>query len=415
MQGVLALLYVALGLLSAEAAIAALAYLFAYVLVVDVSRSWRQRALALLPFVVLVGVWRIFYHHLGHGSVGSGAYIDPGAQPLRFLHVFVERWPTLMLAQFTGASSSPFNLMSHELQHAYAIVAALILLGVGLLGRRLGVWATPMMRFLTLGAGLSLVPVCAAEPNDRLLLQAEIGFSAVLSVVFLHALDQWPRWRGVRNWWLKGSAGLLMGVHLVLFPLLTLGSAIVMHEVLAPSTEDEPLSIPDAKVLAASHVVVINPPDAVFLYYYPLIRHDFGVSSPASMQGLASGNQPLTLTALDDHTLRLSGPKGFGEIMSRDPVTVPFHVGDVLPAGLFQVTVEALTSDGWPQAVRMHFDRPLHDSSLAFFRWSERGFVPFTMPERGASVTLPAVDLSKPVSRRLHAWLFNRERKSPRP
>jgi hypothetical protein len=414
-QGALALLWVALGLLSAEAAIGALAYLAAYVLVMEAGRPWRQRVLALLPFLVLAAAWRIVYHALGHGSVGSGAYIDPGAQPLRFAEAFVQRWPTLMLAQFTGATASAFNQMGTALQHLYAGVAALVVLGLGLLGWRLRLWATPAMRFLTLGAMLSLVPVCAAEPNDRLLLQAEIGFSAVLAALFLQSLAAWRNWHGPRGWGLKGVTGLLMGVHLLLFPVLTLVSATLMHQVLAPSTQDEPLSLPDARELAARHVVLINPPAALFLYYYPVVRSDFGVASPDSIQALASGNQPLTLTTLDDHTLLLSGPKGFGDAMSRDRVTVPFHVGDVIQTSTFQVAVEALTGDGWPQTVRVRFHRPLNDADLAFFRWGDGGYVPFPLPPRGASVTLPPVNLGKLVSQRLRAWLFSRERKSPRP
>jgi hypothetical protein len=54
--------------------------------------------------------------------------------------------------------------------------------------------------------------------------------------------------------------------------------------------------------------------------------------------------------------------------------------------------VTAVTSDGRPAELTVHFDRPLDAPSFLWMRWSERnGFVPFLLPPPGKSVLIPAV------------------------
>ena len=403
----LALLTLTLGLLSAEAAIATVGYLVAYALVYEQGKAWPRRLLALLPFLVIVVAWRMAYTHMGYGSSGSGAYIDPGANLPRFGMALLMRLPTLLLAQLFGASASVFNQLPYQTKLLYAAGAGLtVLLCIGV-GQYFKLWASRQARFFALGALFALVPVCAAEPSDRLLLNAEIGLSAVFAALFTQFAATRRQYSGPVSWSAKTLVGLMMLVHLIVMPLMSTGTAIVMARMMKPTTHDEPLSLPDAGLDSPQHIILLNPPAPMLLYYYPAIRSYFGLHSAASMQALAAGIQDLTLTVLDDHTLRLSGTRGIGDAMSRDFQSLPFKPGDIVHAGPFDVTVDEVTPEGMVSVARFHFAEPIGDAtghtSLHFYAWGneEGGYVPLKLPAPGQSMPVSKVDLSKLVKRAL--------------
>jgi hypothetical protein len=79
----------ALSLLASEAGVVVVAYLAAYVVALE-RAPWRARLAALVPYAVIVGVWRLTYTGLGYGVVGSSLYVDPAGDPLRFLRTEVD-------------------------------------------------------------------------------------------------------------------------------------------------------------------------------------------------------------------------------------------------------------------------------------------------------------------------------------
>lgn len=401
LHGALAALTLVLGLLSAEAAIATVGYLAAYALVYEQDAPWPRRLLALLPFLVIVVAWRVGYTHMGYGSSGSGAYIDPGANLPRFGLALLMRLPTLLLAQLFGASAAVFNDMPYHTKQLYAAGAvATVLLCIGT-GQYFKLWASRQARFFALGALFALVPVCAAEPSDRLLLNAEIGLSAVFAVLFMQFAARRHQHSGPVSWGAKTVVMLLMFVHLVMFPLMATGMALILSRITKPTTHDEPLSLPDASPGSRQHVILLNPPAPMLLYYFPAIRSYFGLHNPASIQALAAGIQSFTLTVLDERTIRLSGPR-FGDSMSRDFHTLPFKAGDTVHAGNFDVTIEEVTPEGMARVARFRFAVPLGDASLGFYAWGENGgYVPFALPAVGQSIAVPKVDLGKMVKRAL--------------
>jgi hypothetical protein len=78
-----ALLAMATGLLSGESAVAAAGFLFSYALFLD-DRRWSVRLLSVLPFAIIIVLWKAAYQALGFGAALSGFYVDPGREPLRF-------------------------------------------------------------------------------------------------------------------------------------------------------------------------------------------------------------------------------------------------------------------------------------------------------------------------------------------
>jgi hypothetical protein len=373
-----------LGLLSAEAGLAAMAYLLAYALFMDRGRSGRDRAMSLLPYLLMVLVWRHQYSAWGYGSAGSGGYIDPGRDTWRFAEAMALRLPTLLLAALTGLSSTVLQSFPTALKPVYALAATVGLLWMGRVSWRLGIWRSDALKFLVTGALLSLVPVCAAEPNDRLLLNAELGLSAVLGTLFAKGLAV-----SFRSWGqgIRGARALmlaLMVVHLIVFPAATVAMASSLSRITSVPSYDEPMSLPDVSAASGRHVLLLNPPKAVFVGYYQTVRRFHGLENGLSMQALASGDQNLVLEVMGGHRLRIHASKGFGEDLTRDLLRQPLRVAEEVDAGVFRAKVLSVKPDGRGETVELTFDRPLNDPSLAFFIWSDNGYVPFQVPEAGS-------------------------------
>lgn len=406
--GLLSMFLMAIGLAAAEAAVAAMGYLVAYLIVLEPRHTrWRIRFGALLPFLALVVAWRIYYVHLGYGSAGLGGYIDPGRDPLRFAQALMTRMPALLLAGVYGASSSVFHLLTEQSQVIYALVAAAILAGSIWAGQIRQVWSHPLARFFGIGAIMSLVPVCAAATNDRLLLNAEFGLSPLLAMLFTATWKQkLPAQQDqVSLMASKGIAIVLMLIHLLIYPIATLSMAISAPMINKASMQLESLSLPDELETPNSKVILINPPKALFVGYYQTIRRYFGLRNPSSMQALTSGDQSVTLTILTSRSIRLQGDRGLGEPISRDMKRQPLHVGDNIRAGSFLVIVEKVNAEGNATQALFEFDFPLQDAPWQFYVWGDSGYKRFKLPPIGRSMTLPPVDVGAAMKKRLKDML----------
>jgi hypothetical protein len=409
-HGWLAVAMFGLALMSAEAGLATLGYLVAHVLVFGAPHQpnqagnfWRERVAPLLPFLVIMVIWRVAYNALGYGSSGSGFYIDPASDPVRFAGNILLRLPTLLLAQVVGVPSATLNLLTPAQQAMYAAAAAGTLALCWSVARVYGLWTNPVARFLGIGGVLALVPMCASETTDRLLLNAEIGFSWLLALLFTRALGQHrPR----RSWVTlpaKILIGLIVFVHLVVMPIQTVAYAALRKPLLSPTAVLDPLGLPDGRQDPNARVVLLNPPMASLNFYYPSVRRYHGMLNPASMHALANSFHELSLTVLDAHTLELrsAGNRSFIDSFSRDVVTRPFKIGEVIQAGPLQAVVTTLSPLGTPQSVRFHFRSPITSSPWRFYVWSDAGYVPYTLPAPGHTASLPAPDLGRAVLRQL--------------
>lgn len=384
-----------LGLASAEAAVATLAYLAAYEWALQADRRWRERALALLPYLLIVVAWRLFYNHAGYGAMGSGSYIDPGSTPGRFGLAVVLRLPALLLAELTGASAAIPQFFSLSGKVAYAMAATVAAVLMAWVLHSMGLWRHALMRFYGMGTLLALVPICAIESNDRVLINAEIGMNGMLALLVYQLATKGRETTGVRPRLVRAVAMLIVGIHALLFPIACTTGAWVT-KTLTPVSYMQPLSLPDAAATPDIHMIVVNPPLPGLLYYYPTIRSYAGMHNPTSIQALATGlNQDLSLSVLDEHTIRLSSSKAFQEPLMRDLITSPFKPGDTVRMGRVHVVVETINEQGAPVSARFHFDQPLHDRIWAFYVWQETGYVPLRLPAIGRTLYLPSMDMKK--------------------
>jgi len=386
-------------LLSAEAGVATMAYLVSYALFLDLGYPSR-RILSMLPYVILVIGWRIAWMLLGYGVYGVGAYVDPVSSPLLFLAASFEVGPILLMGQW-GLPPSDF----YTLYDVYwpgtarwawlAAVAFLGLLGT-LLAMRLP--RTRETGFWCCGMVLALPPICATAdfPMDRLLLFVGIGACGLLAAYLGSVLcDR----RAIRagasrpRWWVLHllMAFFLVGLHLIASPIMLVARAAAPagpHEL----TDQFYLSLPDAAFGAADTLVVVNAPSGGMVGMFPVMQAAFNRKIPKRVRMLGPSLSAMTITRLDEHTLRIRPDDGF-LAWSYDRLVRgldhPFSKGQRIELEGMTVTVTALMSDGRPAEALFAFEQSLEDPQLKWFRWRNGAFEPFQPPAPGESMWIP--------------------------
>ena len=420
-------LSLALGLASAEAAVAALAYVLAYAIVMEQGQSRSHRVLGVLPHLSIVIAWRWWYTQHGFGAWGSGSYIDPGHDPWRFVQATLLRVPPYVMALWLGVSASVTAAMGIKGKLIYALAVAVLAGGAWQLWARLRAQVGTLWRprtlqvldFLLLGSLLALVPACAVEPEDRVLILAELGVSGILAASLAAWLPLRALWRArqrapeawsIPTWQMRLAASamaLSLGVHLVVFPLATLAQAWAIKRLVAPINGSEPLSIqwPADADAGHTHVVLLNPPVPSLLAYYPLIRAHAGMRSPAAISALAFGNaQALSLTVLDGSRLRMRVLAGSHDRLERDLTLEPFVPATLQCNGEICASVQSVSDQGEPQEVVFGFAKPLADRHWVFMRWVSDHYEAMQWPKPGQSLEVPAPDVGALARDRLQHW-----------
>ena len=381
-------------LLGGEAALALTGYLFAYALFLD-SGPLARRLLRLWPYAALAGAWLLAYQALGYGTTGGGMYLNPLDEPALYLRALAERLPVLLAAQVGVSLSDVWVVLPTSAQIAAYTVAVLGLVVFAVLiaplWRRL-----PACRFWALGTVLSLPPVCATFPMDRLLVFAGVGAMAVIAVVFAEwtqggAFALLPR---ARDAMVSTAVVLLALAHLVLAPVLlplrvlTVGLAAGMGETLEASIPtDEAIRGRTLVILSSSAELTTLPPW--------MQREVFGVPRPRRMRVLASCFGELRVSRLDATTLRVRPERGFldNELLRMvRGLSRPFRPGDEIALSDLRVWVREVTADGRPAEVDFAFGVPLEDASLLWTRLQAGGaLAPWSPPVVGESLVLPSV------------------------
>ncbi|MFQ5853546.1 MAG: hypothetical protein ACE5JU_23555, partial [Candidatus Binatia bacterium] len=158
---------------------ATVGYLLAYALFLDWA-SWRDRFLTLAPNAAVLLTWALVYRYLAFGTHGSGFYIDPLGNPLAFASSVFGHSPLLLLGQWSPIPADVAMLVSQELFHVLWLVSlGLIVLLVFLFFPLLR--KDRVARFWCLGMLLSLLPIAATSPSNRLLFFVGLGAMGLLA------------------------------------------------------------------------------------------------------------------------------------------------------------------------------------------------------------------------------------------
>ena len=387
----LAILCLAIGVQANEGAIAACAYLLAYAVFIDRGRP-AQRALSLVPYAVVVLVWRAWYQWAGYGAWGSAAYIDPVASPLRFLKGVLVRGPVLLLGQWAVPPADVFTFIPTAAQPLLLIAAVTVILVLSVLFFPL-LRRNAMARFWCLGMVLALVPSCATFPSDRLLLFSGLGAMGLLALLLGPAgREIYLSAPVVPRVFAKSLCAFLIIVHFILAPVLLPVTILGFSRGAARVTDAiDGLRLGDEVV--DQTVVVVNSPSVFINAHLPLLKTVRGEPVPAYVRGLGPSTffliTPIRLTRPDEHTLIMQPDGGYPWFLFRD-ADHPFAVGDRVELTGMTVEVTKLTDDGRPLEVAFHFSVPLEDPSLVWFVWFQvqDAFEPFTPPAVGETIML---------------------------
>jgi hypothetical protein len=403
----LASLNLVLALLSAEGGLGIAAYLFSYAVCLD-RGAWRRRLGSLVPYAAIVVAWRLGYRALGYRAWGSGFYVDPLQEPLRFALNALQCGPVLLLGQWIVLEPGVHAILSSWGVLAFWFITVSVLVFVAKMLIPL-LRQDRVARFWGLGMVLAVVPICAVGlPHGRLLILVGLGAMGLMAQ-FICGLFKRSEWLPDRRAWLKSARALgvfLVGLHAVLSPFLLLFANTAFDGFFDPMVDMGPLP----GVEQRDDVVVINMPSPGYAIFIPAFREIHRQAVPAHLRILAPGYAAVEVTRVDARTLVIRPEHGYlapaGVMALGDQGAFPlvhsaygyrysdgFFGSGLNPMALgervdltgMSAEVTALAKDGRPAEARVQFAVPLDDPSLQWLQWDwKKGtYVSFTPPAVG--------------------------------
>lgn len=377
-----------LTLLAGESGLAVCAYLLAYALFVDLE-GIRARVMSLVPYALIAVVWLIVYGLGGYGTNGSGFYVDPLTEPLRFAAAVAWKMPLLLADQLGLPPSSivlflPGPVIAGMVAWALAFLAGALWLLLPLLRR------DRAARFWFTGMILSLPLVCSTMPHSRLLMFAGIGAFGLLAL-WIGGVVERAGWVRQDRPWQAGSRGMVW--FFLIAHVIVAGLMLPFN---ATSAAFARRYIQDAtSKVAAGHefehqdVVILNHPVVFYAHSFQTARILDGQPAPRRVRVLAPGTVPLRVHRRDAYTLTVRPDGGYlaapFDDVFRAPA-LPFTKGESVNLTGLAIHIVELTDDGRPAEVDFRFSVPLEDASLRWLQWGGGGYVAFVPPAVGESV-----------------------------
>ncbi|MFI5308575.1 MAG: hypothetical protein ACHQ53_14545, partial [Polyangiales bacterium] len=379
----------ALGLCAGEIALAVLGYLIAYSVVLDRS-SLGRRALRLAPYFALLALWRGAYSWLELGSAGSGAYHDPGREPLQYALALASHLPVLLSAQLALPLADIWFWGPPEV-HLPIWLISLASLGALAAAGHVLLREDDEARFWGLGMVLSGCAVAASVPGARLLLVPGLGGAALLAKLIVKLL---PSSTEPRRSWAAPLLLVIVLLHAVISPVVLLVYASSTR-VLSGAIARAQRGIPRGPEIRGRTVVVVNAPFDVLLSYVQVEREVERVPRPEHLYWLATASSELTLTTVDASSVRVRPARGFlltapERHYRGDPAAL--STGASVSLSQMRVRVLETTADGRPAAAEFAFSEPLASPRYLFLRYDHGELVPFELPPPGSSARFPRED-----------------------
>ena len=381
---VLAPACLALALLSAELGVSTVALLGAWALVID-RGSWRARLLSLAPHAGVTIGWLLTYRLGGFGAQGSGVYVDPLGDPAGFIALLVDRSAALILGQWTPYPADWAFVLDLGTSEAWGLrvaalflVAALAWLFVQVLRR------SSLARFFLLGIVLSLLPICAVGPQNRLLF-----FVGFCSMGLIGCLAASPLGTARRV-----ALGGLLVVHLAVAPAASVVFLDTQNRA-ARRMEVASASVPDDAQLERRDLILVNPTDSVYLTTSIFtMRWGDGRTAPRRLRVLSHGATDVRVARVAEAVLLVEPVEGlFPDPFSRYHRSKerPFQIGDGVDLGDLRVEVLGVDQEGGgPSSIRYEFSERLEAERYLWMVWNGNRYEGWTPPAVGDEVVLPS-------------------------
>ncbi|MHC5110196.1 MAG: hypothetical protein ACYTHJ_10000 [Planctomycetota bacterium] len=389
-------------------------YLLAYAIFVD-RESRTSRVMSLAPYL-LVGIgWLITYKMLGHGATGSGMYVDPISEPLRYVRTAAERVPILLFGQWL-LSANLYMIIATEFRGIYWLVAVTFALVMAWLMLPL-LRRNAMARFWVAGMLLALVPPSATFVADRLLVFVGIGGMGLMAqwIADTGVIGNDDPMAGSRGRLARMLAWILIIGNVVMSPLslMTKSYSVTMF---GGVIERAMAGIPDDRALENQTLIVVNTPTFFVNLNIPIMQAVKGKAVAEQFFSLTAGESPLTLTRTDERTVHVHLEDGMftwqsPEIISRegmdmiDPQYIgcrmdkllrddrPFRQGEIQNVRGIEIEVLIADESGRARAIEFRFQHPLEDQRYRWLKWDEAKFVPMVLPAVGERVSFPRIRL----------------------
>ena len=390
----LSLVLLALALSAGEEGLATAAYLFAYALILERGTLWTKIR-SLLPHAAVFGLWAIVYRLGNFGSRGSGFYLDPMHDPLGFAAVSWRHATFLLMGQWTPIPAEMSQIAApgtpaamHMLIFGVIVVAILaaLIIPLAIRDRMTGFWCV--------GVLLSMVPIAAVGPENRLLGFVGLGSMGLLAQLTQAAFARVSAAPAARIWkrFAQAAVVVLLPLHLLAAPPLGI-LRMKYQDAVSARMLRAIASVPSDPAIASQTLVLVNPPEHIYLVTaIPTVKQLEKLPAPRRIRALSAGST-VEITRVGPQSLRVRFPAGFFPSAFSRFLRSPndhFSIGQQVELPGFSVVVEALDAQGDPAQVLYKFSVPLEDSSLRWMRWHDGVYVPWSPPAIGQTETLPA-------------------------
>lgn len=359
---------IALALTASEAAVQALAYLFAFEVWGARARP-SDRVRALVPAAAIVVVYLCGYVLGGSGvrRAEHMGYHNPFEHPLETLANAGQLVPALCFELF---STIPFSTETERFPGMWlggtAVLGGIFLMMLRACARRITAEERHALRWLLGGSALSLVPALGSQAGSRMLIVPLIGVVAAFAVIARHGWSLLREATGARRV-LIGAGWVVAALpHLVFAPLTLVGAILVAKR---DNAADRAERMRNAERLERK---LAPGTAAVMLFNAP-----FGPVDARALPRPGRANRRWwPLPGLRD-VMRTSADTLEGYLPDRPAARANFwprrYPGEVIPVDAFEVRILEVNDDGRPLRFQLRFPGPLEEPSRAFFVFTDEG------------------------------------------